>query len=303
MPLITMPGEDVYVTNHFTDEMLDKKDPDIIYYNRIVGDEVWKQRVKRGFKIAVDVDDHWLLNPGHVAYRHSILTDYSSKCIEHMRKADVVTCTHERLADQIKRYNNNVHVIPNAIPNHEYFAVNKTISDNVRIFWQGSITHEHDIKILQHGVKGLFHSGVKPKMVIAGITESPVWVRMCHTYIDKHEGMVLAGKGPHEYYQYYQHADICVIPLLANAFNTYKSNLKFLEAAHSSLPVICSEVDPYLNLPVLYAQGKKDWQQLMSDLINDADMRKALGEVNKDYVDKHFNYNKINEARKQAILR
>lgn len=300
MPLITMPQTDVMVTNQFTDEILNKKQPDTVYYNRLIDDSVWKQRTKRGFKIAVDVDDHWLLNPGHISYQHARATDYSSKCIEHMRKADVVTCTHERLAEQISRYNKNVHILPNAIPKHEYFTFDKREDGHVRIFWQGSITHEADLNLLAYGIKGLWHDGLRPKMVIAGLTDSPVWKRMAHTYIDKHDGMVLAGCSPFEYYKHYAFADIAVIPLLHNSFNTYKSNLKFLEAAHAGLPVICSEVDPYLGLPVLYA-GKKDWQILLTDLINDAPLRKHLGQVNKEYAEKHFNFDEINLKRREIL--
>lgn len=301
MPLITMPQTDCMVTNQFTDEMLDRKQPDVVYYNRMIDDSVWKQRKERGFKIAVDVDDHWMLNPGHIAYQSVKRTGYSVKCIEHMRNADVVTTTHERLAEEIYRYNKNVHILPNAIPKHDYFPTDKKPSDKVRVFWQGSITHEKDLELLSYSIKGLYHAGEQPQMVIAGLTDHPVWRRMAHAYIYKHDGEVLPGVSIFDYYKHYAHADIAVIPLVENSFNTYKSNLKFLEAANMGLPVICSHVDPYLNLPVLYAHGKKDWQILITDLLHDADLRYELGQVNKEFAEKNYNFDKINEARKLAI--
>ncbi len=299
MPLLMMPDTDVMVTNDL--EAIERKKPDVVYYNRMVDDSVWVERQKRGFKIVVDVDDHWLLNPGHIAYQSAARTGYSAKCIEHMRKADVITTTHERLAEQISRYNKKVYITPNAIPKHDYFPTYKEQSEQVRLFWQGSITHEADLKHLAYGIKGLLHSGEKPKMVLAGLTDHEVWRRMAHTYIDKHDGEVLIGKPPHEYYSHYAHADICLIPLLHNSFNTFKSNLKFLEAANMGVTVICSEVDPYLNLPVLYAAKKEDWKPLITDLLHDAELRTHLGQVNKDFADKYFNFDRINETRKQAI--
>jgi len=43
-----------------------------------------------------------------------------------MRVADLCTCTHERLAEEIYQFNTNVEIIPNALPyGEERFQDNK----------------------------------------------------------------------------------------------------------------------------------------------------------------------------------
>lgn len=306
LPLLNMTGKDVLVTNQFAEEDFEKRKPEAVYYNRVVSDDVINLRGKYGYKIIVDVDDYWHLNKEHVLYYIYKDTGVAADIERHLREADAITTTHERLADKVYKLNKNVFICPNSIPKHEYFPIQPTDSEYARIFWQGSITHRDDLFLLQWALKGLNHSPEKDKsmMVIAGYEDHYIWHDMVNVYTNatKLKGCVLNSSKPTEYYNNYKFADICLVPLVKNEFNSCKSNLKFLEAAYSSKPVICSEVDPYLGLPVLYAKDKKDWLKHIKSLINDKDMRNALGKEARAHFDKHYNYESINETRKQAIF-
>jgi len=300
MPLILMDGHDAYVTNAVEEKDFEER-CDAIYYNREVSEDVLKAARKVNAKIVLDVDDYWHLDPHHIAYNEYLETKFADIQISHIQRADVVTTTHERLAEKISEFNKNVVIVPNAIPDHQYFPVNKTESERTRIFWQGSITHEKDIALLQGPVKRLDHR--KVLMIIAGFTDHPVWHSIVSAYTNglQLKGAILKGEPPHQYYKNYQYADICVCPLLGTTFNGFKSNLKILEAAHSGVPVIASAVNPYLNMPVLYTHSQKDWYKHLQLLINEPEARKEQGERLHRYCKEHFNYNLINEKRKECF--
>lgn len=304
VPLVHMKDTDVYITNAATEEVFEQKKPTAIYYNRIIGDEVIALQKKYGFKIVVDFDDYWHLDPSHILYQYHYENNMPAHHIKHIEIADVVTCTHERLAEKIYKYNKNVHVLPNAIPkNSEYFPVNKTKAgdDRTRIFWQGSVTHEHDVKMLQGPIRRLDKN--KFLMVMAGFMQKEeAWHRMLNSYTNglQMKGCILPGTSPLNYYYNYQFADLCVAPLRASEFNSHKSNLKILEAAHSGLPVIASGVHPYLGMQgVMYVFQQSQWYKWLNAPkdVHDA-YAKELGR----FVDVHYNFDKINEDRKQLFI-
>lgn len=296
MPLLLMPDADVYITNAVQEDDFEKRRPDAIYYNRLVSDEVLRLQSKYHFRVIVDVDDWWELDPHHIMFKWSKANNGPAHAVKHLRIADVVTCTHERLAEEVSKYNKNVVVLPNAIPNHEYFPVQPTQSakGHKRIFWQGSVTHEADVKMLRSTVKQL--DPLRYMMVMCGYTEQVEWERMADYFTDhkRMPGVVLPGASPMEYYRNYQYADVCVVPLLSTKFNQYKSNLKILEAAHSGLPVIASNVHPYKNIEgVMYVNEQRDWLKWLTM----TDVWEETAKMLKRHCEKNFNFDEINKQR------
>lgn len=306
MPLLLMPGVNARITN-FADEAELEKGYHTVYYNRYVDDSVLELCTKKGLKIAVDVDDHWHLHPQHIAYGDYKRNDFAAIQKRHIQRADVVTTTHERLAAQIYPLNKNVMVLPNAIPeHHQYFPVCNQPGERVRLFWQGSITHQADLRLLAPAIKGIQNDSELSRqlmMVLCGYTQHSAWDAMVATYTNslKLKGAIMPAASPFEYYSNYRLADICLAPLLKNNFNAFKSNLKILEAAHSALPVIASEIHPYLNMPVLYAAKPADWLKHIRALVNEPAMRAQLGKRLHAYCAQHYNFDIINQQRKQLL--
>jgi glycosyltransferase involved in cell wall biosynthesis len=172
------------------------------------------------------------------------------------------------------------------------------------LFWQGSITHRKDIEILERPIDQLNKIASKIKMVMAGYhKDEDEWYSMALTYTaqTKHQYKLIEGAPVARYYEGYKHADICLVPLVKSKFNGYKSNLKVLEAANLGLPVIASMVDPYLNMPLLYAKCGSDWVKHITRLVNSKKRRKEAGAELKEFCDTHYNFHKINNERKQIL--
>jgi glycosyltransferase involved in cell wall biosynthesis len=85
------------------------------------------------------------------------------KIIANLKACDYVITTTEIFADEIKKYNKNVIVLPNAIdPNDSQFNEPTLPSDKVRVGWLGGSSHLHDLKLLDGMVQKL--SSVQDKL-------------------------------------------------------------------------------------------------------------------------------------------
>ena len=106
---------------------------------------------------------------------------------------------------------------------------------------------------------------------------------------------------PHtEYMNFYNEADVSIVPLHQSTFNCLKSNLKVLEAACKKIPVIASKVHPYDTCPyVIHVEKQTDWYKSIKKLANDSIYRKELGQANYEWCNAYFNLDKWNVVRHQ----
>lgn len=341
-PLLKMNDVDVYITNDVNPKDFEKGCDIVMYSRVLPDkcmESIWELQKKYGFKIVVDVDDYWHLGKDHVLAKGYEEDGFAEKQIGHIEQADLVLTTQERLYRKISELNPNCHIVPNAIPKSGQFRIQTEQSEFVRFFWQGSSTHVNDLTILENPIEALGKYSKRMKMVIAGYEEAPdlkeikredcqneqtfndatrevhnmkfdddlkeaLWYQMVRMYTAnmKHQYKIIPAALVTEYYNAYQHADVCLIPLLQNEFNSYKSNLKILEAAHMGLPVIVSKVHPYMDIPhVNYCKTPADWGYHMRRLINFPQRRKEEGAKLKEWADKYFSFEKINLERKQIF--
>jgi len=308
-PLMNMDA-DVHITNKLTEEQLEKG-CDVLVINRFAfyntADEISAWREKYKFKLVIDIDDYWILESGHILAPYWEHYNVANTIIDNMIQADIVTCTHWRLAEKIETYNKNVYILPNAIPSgFEQFKPERIYSDKVRLMWQGSITHMDDVAILRNPMKKI-HSdsqlnkkiqtvfgGYVPKMDDCDHMLSSF---SCGLKIDT---QIFNAMSAFEYYQIYNHADICLIPLIESRFNKHKSNLKVLEAASAGIPVIVSYVDPYLDFPddcIFYAKKQSDWYNGVKMMTDIEITRDLYGKNLQDYCSKIYDFKKINQQR------
>jgi glycosyltransferase involved in cell wall biosynthesis len=309
VPLSAIPDLQVKFTNHVIEE--DAAKCSAIYFNRIFPtnklSEILRWKHKYGFKLICDLDDHWDLDPNHALFTYYKKTNLSNYILQSVISSDAVSVTHERLADAVLPYNRNIWILPNAIDDqHPQFQQQHTLGEKVRLFWAGGITHEHDIAILRNPMKRISADTYlthRSMVVMGGYVEGyEPWKRMVTSFTNgfKMPGVILNGKEVNEYYSLYQYADICLVPLQQSRFNSFKSNLKILEAANIGVPVVVSNVHPYKGFPpeiVNYVDSQTDWYKYVRHLVRYEDFRIEQGRALKDYCKQVYNFDKINEAR------
>lgn len=133
-------------------------------------EDIIEKYQKMGIKIIADIDDYWLLSNGHILYGVYRDKGYSQKITNLIKKVDYVTTTTSFLADEIKKYNTNVFIFPNAIdPTMKRNELNPVSSERVRIGYMGGSTHYRDLS----GIKSFFSTLVdkysnKTQQVLCG---------------------------------------------------------------------------------------------------------------------------------------
>jgi len=122
--------------------------------------EIFRNAMKhfkeRGIITVMDIDDHWELSMHHPMYIGQKYSKSGELVKENFRLFDYITTTTPLFANEIKKYNPNVFVFPNAIdPTDERFAVNKKPSKFIRIGMIMGSTHEHDMALLNNIANGM----------------------------------------------------------------------------------------------------------------------------------------------------
>jgi hypothetical protein len=302
MPLVNMRKDYCMITDTINEVVFDNN-YDIVIFNRFLTSTdaklLVKMKLKYDFKLVVDNDDYWFLPPSHVLYQRYQDSNISEIITEYMRVADLCTCTHERLAEEIYKFNPNVEIVPNALPyGREQFQDNKVESDMVRLFWSGSGTHAADMDILRNPMKKI---NFPVKTIIAGynLAEKHIWDRMIAAFTNglKLNPTIYDYSEVTKYMGAYADSDISVIPLVDNKFNSMKSNLKVLETASKRNPAIVSNVHPYKDMPLCYVNNQKDWYYWIKLLTFDEAARIEYGQKLFEYCNEHYNLDTINNKR------
>lgn len=129
---------------------------DIVHFHRtITKDYVSTPKLieklhSMGIITIADLDDYWLPTKEHPAHALIVKNELHKKIVDNMRAAKYVTTTTEIFAQEIKKINKNVFVLPNAInPNEPQFKAQTEKSDKLRFGWLGGSSHLHDLKLLE----------------------------------------------------------------------------------------------------------------------------------------------------------
>ena len=171
------------------DEYLKKYD--LIHYHRTLGDynnlsSLLERCDKLGIATIMDIDDHWSPGPDHPAWEIIKQHELDKKILNNLKVSKNITTTTKVFADEIGKYNKNVHVIPNAIdPLEKQYQSNSEKSDRVRIGWLGGSSHLKDLELLKGLVNKFKSDGLidKVQFVLCGYD-----LRGTFTTIDRNTG-------------------------------------------------------------------------------------------------------------------
>ena len=308
LPIYYLEKNYAMFTDALTDEVLEENF-DLVIFNRFIPGTTLKtlieKRDKYGFKIICDIDDYWILDSSHI-----LAGVYpTQEIINHIKIADLVTCTNEKLWNEIRPLNSNVAILPNALPyGNDQFTDVREYTDKVKFVYTGSITHEEDIKIIQFPFKKVASDNSlrnKVHFQLCGFDDrgegsAHIWHRMISNFTCGLKlGDVKRFLPVSEYMNFYNDADCSIVPLRATRFNSMKSNLKLLEAATKKIPVIGSHVEPYVNSPMIEINYQSDWYKEIKKVTEDAIYRQEKGLQLFEWAVTNFSLFKVNEKRKQ----
>lgn len=291
------------------------KEADIVMYNRIPhgisAAELATFKAKYGFKVVVDIDDYWELYLGHHAYREWQQGRYAEQIVENIRTADAVLCTGQRLRDRIEPINANVYVVPNALPFGELqFTPDRMPAEDgqVRFIYVGGGSHQQDVQLLRSPMARLARENFPNEVILGGINpgvfiyQSMMKVMSACNRLPRFKWMY--PRPLDSYMDLYNAGDVALAPLVANTFNSHKSNLKIVEAASKAMPIIASNTGPYYDDPnplVLRAGNSQDWIRWFRYCAANPAFVEDNGAAMLDWGRNYYDIRRANAARMEAF--
>ena len=235
-------------------------------------------------------DDLWNIDPSNAAAYEWFINGFDRKTRTYhdvhaniamnLRAADRVTVTTEPLAELCRKYNDNVVIVPNRIPEW-VLDWERPRSDRLTVGWMGSHTHGMDWDQAAGQVSRFMKRNPKLRFHLMG-GEYGDWLKLPKEQLDS-SGWINGVESVWRSIDF----DIALAPLRPHLFNQSKSNLKALEAAALGIPIIASDCGPY---PGFVEHGKTgflvkrdhEWGKFLRELVNDEDMRNEMGAAAKE---------------------
>jgi len=116
-----------------------------------------------------DIDDYWMPGKEHPIHDIIKINKINERIINNLKISKYVTTTTELFADEIRKFNKNVVIFPNAInPNEPQFKEPTEESDRLRVGWLGGSSHLHDLQILDQSFNKLLPLKDKIQYVLCG---------------------------------------------------------------------------------------------------------------------------------------
>jgi glycosyltransferase involved in cell wall biosynthesis len=134
----------------------------IVHFHRSIGQDYEKSlslinKLKsEGIIVVGDIDDYWLPTKEHPIQQLILQNKIHEKIVQNLKAASYVTTTTEIFANEIRKFNKNVTILPNAIdPQDPQYNEETLPSDKIRVGWLGGSSHLHDLKLLDGMVSKL----------------------------------------------------------------------------------------------------------------------------------------------------
>jgi glycosyltransferase involved in cell wall biosynthesis len=242
--------------------------------------EAWQEMARRSQRprLVMELDDDLWNVDSSSPRAHAFFTEagVQARLEANLSVADAVTVTMEPLAEQVRRFNPNVHVIPNYLPawllRYEH---PRSPEGTVTIGWGGSETHAMDVAVVGGQLRQVMRRNPQTELHLIGAN-----------YADEfgtRERVRFTGwtPTPADYWRAIDF-DVMLAPLRPHVFNASKSALRCLEAAMLGIPVIASDYGPYSSFVQHGVTGylvrrDHEWGRYLTALVNDPQMREEMG--------------------------
>lgn len=229
--------------------------------------------------VLAQIDDNILstptYNPASNCYDPGMR--FRDLAVQQFRAADGIIVSTPYLKELYSDFNDNIYVVPNSLDFKVWDKVQRRKHSGIKIGWAGGASHDEDLRIVEPIIHKLLEK--YSQLRFAFVHGTPHFLRNIprvehiskFTRVDKYPAF-LASRG----------FDIGIAPLVDNAFNRGKSNLRWLEYSGMRVPCVASNVGHFAETinrgkDGLLCDDEEDWIEHLSYLIENKKARKEMG--------------------------
>jgi len=308
-----------FLANRMTPENKAKaaQDADVVVFHRPEREgklELMKLLKRIGKKVVFDNDDTYKDNGGvkfteyfNEERVNAGLKELNVSIDECLKEADLVTCSTEFLAEEYRKINPNVVVLPNYIDPFYFPEPLRNETDTVRIGITGSLALTTDTDLIKP-IMEHYKDNPKIRFVLLSLPpdkDNETYKKLYGEDYKFWESMDVEWQPfvpAEDYYETLNNLklDLAIIPRVDNYFNRCKSNLKFLEDSILEIPCVCQSFrtgdSPYqVNTEdseyCILADGFDEFITAIDKLIEDKNYRRELGAKAHEYVENNYDIN------------
>lgn len=224
------------------------------------------------------------------------------------QEADLITVSTEFLADEYRKLNQNVVVLPNCVDPFYFDEPMRNEGEKIRIGITGSIGMSSDLDVLNPIFKH-YENDPRVQLVFFSLPANPLenpFVANAYeheyNFLDSMEVEWHATVNMDKYYDKLNSLklDIMLIPRSDTYFNRCKSNLKFIESSLFEIPIIAQGFEdgksPYQVNPkdaehMVIVTDNSKWVEEIDKLIADKGLRLSIGKKAREYVEANYDIN------------
>ena len=274
--------------------------------NTIESHKIAFELKKQGKKIVFDNDDTFQIDKSHPMYYLSSKSKVERKLKEvndllynFIHNSDLVTTTTQVLAEEYKKYNPNVVVLPNCVnPDDWAEEPQRNTGNKIRIGVIGSIVYSQEFEVIKEQLR-ILDTDNRLTIVVFGLPEEKNRTKLVNEVFNKEFEFWTSLKNiervdcvdMEHYFDTLDNLklDMAIMPRSENHFNRCKSNLKFLEVSMLEIPTIAQgfKDSPYEELTndiSIKVTNNSKWLDAIMDLANNKDKRIRIGKAAKQYV-------------------
>jgi hypothetical protein len=239
----------------------------------------WQKLAADGRKLIYEIDDDlWNIDASSpAAHAFFARPEIRANMQRNIEVAAAVTVTTEPLADVVRQWNPNVHVVPNAVPDWLLDHQPPQRDDGIlTIGWGGSATHEMDFAEIAGPLRKHLNRSWDTEFHCLG-TNYARWMRLPENRV-RFSPWVPSVDDFLRTIDYH----VGVMPLRPHLFNQSKSALKALECGALGIPVVASAVRPYEdyvldNVTGYLVRRDHQWSAFLRALAAEPAMRAEMG--------------------------
>jgi glycosyltransferase involved in cell wall biosynthesis len=281
----------VMLTGNIQEPVIDYDKYDNIIL-QLVNEPIWIEKVlewqKDGKKVFYECDDfiHGIHNIKDHKFRSAFAKKRVKSYTEIMKVCDGIICSTEFLAEQYKKYNSNVYVCENGIDCNLYDNEKHYYEDDrVIVGWSGGTGHLQAMKSWFTQVINVMSYRDNVHFLTCGANYADQVAKIYPT-----RSLSIPWTTIENYPFVVSGFDIAIAPSHVSKYFRSKSDLRWLEAAASGVPVIAN--------PITYAQIQDgvtgmlaatpdEFEDKLLELVKDEELRREIGLQGKQYIQKH----------------